>query len=156
MYLRTHAEADFSVPAAKVWPVLNNFGQHYQFDPFIEISPITNGIPSGLGAERKVIFYDGTCIRQTILDIVEGESLLIGFTETDLPIKNGTAKFTLVPSDRSFCRVSVEIIYEPKYGVIGGVAGLLFAPTMRIRNNMMLLSLKRFVTNDHSLQVRLP
>ena len=149
MYLRTHVEAEVDVSAAEVWGVLNDFGNYYQLHPLIKLSPITNGIHNGLGAEREVIFFDGTSIRQTILDIVEGESLLIGFSESDLPIKHATAKIAIEPPDQSFCRISIDITYEPKYGLVGYI----YIPTLRNRASLMLRGLKHFVTTGEELKI---
>lgn len=147
MYLQTSVQADLEVAGPAAWEVLKDFGGHYQFNPLIRLSPIVNGIPSGLGAEREVVLYDGSCIRQVILDYEEGRSMLIGFTETDLPIHRATAKFTIDPPDQSFCRVTIEITYEPRFGLVGGVLGALYGPTLRNRYNLVLRGLQHFVAN---------
>ncbi len=156
MYLRTSVEADLNVPGSDAWQILKDFGGHYQFNPLIKLSPITNGISNGLGAEREVILYDGSSIRQTILDMEEGVSMLIGFTETDLPIKKATARFTIEPPDQAFCRVSIEITYEPKFGFVGGVLGMLYQPTIRNRYNIVLRGLKHFAATGQAIDVELP
>lgn len=149
MYLRTHVETELDVSAAVVWDVLNDFGNYYQLHPLIKLSPITNGIHTGLGAEREVILFDGTSIRQTILDIVEGESMLLGFTESDLPIKHATAKIAIEPPDQTFCRISIDITYEPKYGLVG----YMYGPTLRNRANLMLRGLKHYVNTGEALEI---
>ena len=53
MYLNLRIEADLRVPGRDVWHVLNDFGGHYRFNPLIELSPITNGIESGLGTDGE-------------------------------------------------------------------------------------------------------
>ena len=145
MYVTLRIESDMCEPGKDVWRVLKDFGGHYRFNPLIELSPITNGIAEGLGAEREVQLYDGSSILQTILDFKEGESILIGFTETSLPIKNATAKFTLTPPDREFCRVFVDLAYEPKLGVVGGLLGTFYKPVLRNRYNLVLRGLRHFV-----------
>jgi hypothetical protein len=152
MYLSTIVEADLGVSGNEAWQVLKDFGGHYQFNPLIQLSPITNGITDGLGAEREIVLYDGSSMRQIILDYVEGESLLIGFTETDLPIKNATAKFTIEPPDQPFCRVSIEITYEPKFGFVGGLMGVFYQPTIRNRYNLVLRGLKHFVSTGQAVE----
>lgn len=152
MYLTTSVNADLEIAGSAAWTVLRNFGGHYQFNPLIELSPITNGIESGPGAERQVTLYDGSSIRQTILDYEEGRSILIGFTETDLPIKHATAKFTVDPVDQPFCRVSIDITYEPKYGFFGGLFGILYQPTLRNHYNLVLRGLHHFVSTGQRLE----
>lgn len=151
MYLKTTITADLGVPGSQAWQVLNDFGGHYQFNPLIQLSPIVNGITHGLGAEREISLYDGSTMRQKILDFEEGESILIGFTETDLPIKNATAKFTIEPPNQKFCRISIDIVYEPKFGVLGGVVGMFLRPSIRQRYHLVLRGLKYFVTTGQTV-----
>ena len=156
MYLTARIESDLSVPGREVWEVLKDFGGHYRFNPLIELSPITNGITEGLGAEREVQLYDGSSMLQTILDIDEGRSILVGFTESSLPIRSGTAKFTIEPSDQAFCHVRIDVVLEPKYGMLGGVLGLLMKPIVRNRYNLVLRGLKHFVTTGQAVTNRVP
>ena len=146
MYLNLRIEADLRVPGRDVWHVLNDFGGHYRFNPLIELSPITNGIESGLGAEREVLLYDGSSMMQTILDFDEGRSILVGFTETDLPIRKATARFTVEPEDREFCHVRIDVAYEPKWGPVGVALGFLVKPMIRYRYNLVMRGLEYYVT----------
>lgn len=145
MYLSVNIEAELDHPGREVWRILKDFGGHYRFNPLIELSPITNGIAEGLGAERQVVMYDGSEMLQTILDYDEGESILIGFTETSLPIRNGTARFSIEPADQAFCRLSIEVLFEPKMGAFGAVLGVFYKPIVRQRYNMVVRGLRHFV-----------
>lgn len=152
MYLRTSVDAELEIAGKHVWDLLIDFSADHQIDSFIKLCPISNGIESGLGAEHEVQLYDGSSIRQTILDYDEGRSLLVGFTQTDLPIKQGTARFVVDPPDQAFCRVSIEITYEPKFGLIGGMFGLCYEPMLRSRYYMVLRGLEKYVTNGYAIE----
>ena len=156
MYLKLRIESDLKAPGRRVWNVLNDFGGHYKFNPLIELSPITNGIEHGLGAEREVQLYDGSSMLQTILDFVEGESMLIGFTETNLPITHATAKFTVEPPDREFCHVRIDVSFEPKLGMVGALIGSIFKPVIRYRYNLVLRGLEYFVRTDSLVRDEVP
>ncbi len=156
MYHTVSIETDLDVPGRDVWRVLNDFGSHYTFNPLVRLSPITNGIARGPGAEREVVMYDGAIIRQRVLDWDEGRSLLIGFTQTDLPISNATARFSVEPPDQPFCRVRVDVTFEPAYGVLGSMAGYLYRPAIRSRYSLVLRGLKHFVTTGQPVGQRVP
>ncbi len=156
MYLNVNITTDLKHPGEEVWHVLKDFGGHYQFNPLIELSPITNGIAEGLGAERLITMYDGSEMLQTILDYEEGRSMLIGFTETSLPINHGTARFTLDPADQDFCRLAVDVQFEPKGGRLGGVLAVIYKPTIRHRYNLIVRGLKHFVATGQAVGQRVP
>ena len=145
MYLKVRIDSDFDLPGHEVWQVLKDFGGHYMFNPLIEVSPITNGITEGLGAEREIVMYDGSRMLQKVLDYEEARSMLVGFLETDLPIRMGTARFAIDPVDQPFCNLSIEVTYEPKLGLVGGMLGWLYKPVVRYRYAMILRGLKHFV-----------
>lgn len=151
MGLTVNISTRLNVPGADVWRVLGDFGSHYQFNPLIKVSPITNGIESGLGAERRVTMYDGSQMVQRILEYQEGQYMLIGFIETDLPIVSGTARFSIDPPDQPHCVVRVEVNYQPKYGAIGKVLGYFYKPVIRYRYNLVIRGLRYFVSTKQQV-----
>jgi hypothetical protein len=151
MQFTVRSESKFEAPGEQVWRVLKDFGGHYQFASLMEVAPIDNGVTEGLGAERELRLYDGTVIRQRILDLEEGRSMLIEIVESSLPIESAVIRIDLGPSDAQICFVAFEITYEPKYGVVGGVVGPLYKPILLSQHNLILRGLEHFVATGKPL-----
>jgi hypothetical protein len=156
VYLGLTVASRLNVPGEKVWSVLKDFGGHYQFNPLIRLSPISNGIEEGLGAEREVYLYDGSVIRQIILDYREGESLLIGTTQSARFIKQATTRYSIEPPDQPFCRVRIDVTYEPKFGLAGGAMGVVYKPTLRSQYGLVLRGLEHFAKTGQVFDERVP
>ena len=131
-------ERSLDVPINDVWNVLNDFGGYYRFNPYIEYSPISNGIDEGLGAERELKIVDGPVVKQKIIDYEQGHMILIGITESTWPIKRGWTRIKLEPLGAESCLLSYHFHYVPALGPLAPLLGLYLKPVFRSQYNVLL------------------
>ena len=151
MYFQLNVNSKLDVPGREVWDVLRDFGGYYRFNPLIKASPIINGISHGVGAERRLELYDGTILRQQILDIEDDESLLISVLDSNLPIHAATARFTVEPVDQPFCSINVDVTFEPRYGPAGIIWGMAMKSSLRSQYNIMFHGLRHYLNSGHTV-----
>lgn len=141
-----HTEHALKAPQSEVWEVMNDFGSHYRYNPFVEHSEITNDIPFGLGAERTLRLYDGSTMRQRILDYEVGRSMVIDIVESELLIRHFVIQVRIEPETEGTCKLIYDISYSAPFGVVGYPVGLFFKPILMSRFNHLLKGLERYVT----------
>lgn len=115
----------------QVWAILGDFGGVHRWHPKVETSPITNDISEGLGAERICNFYDGTSVKEEIVEYREGEMLKVVLSEFSMPLNHGEATISLRKLSDEETEVSFSMDYEVKYGPLGWVMNsLMMTPMM--------------------------
>jgi hypothetical protein len=140
-----HAEHHLRAPGPEVWEILQDFGGHHRFNPFIERSRITNGIPVGLGAEREVVLYDGAVMRQRIVDYQPGQSMIIEVIETDQWVRHYLIEISVRTETTDSCVLSYRVSYKAPFGVLGFPVGLFYKVVLKSRYNHVLRGLERYV-----------
>lgn len=145
-------ERSLDSPVADVWEVLDDFGGHYRFNPYVEYSPISNGIDRGLGAERELKIVDGPIVKQKIIDYEPGRMILMGITESSWPIKRGWTRIRLESTSEKSCLLSYHFQYVPALGPLAPFIGLYFKPVFQSQYNLILRSVERFVKTGEKLQ----
>ena len=121
-----------NVAASKVWAVLDDFGSIERFSPTVKHSPVVGAKASGLGAERKCHFEDGTCAVEKIVEYKEGESLRVELTEHPMPFKQFFAVMKVVSVDDKRSEISMAMEFTPKFGPLGWLmANVLLKPMMK-------------------------
>ena len=121
---RVIVEREIEVPKGEAWSILDDFGAVYRYHPIVEASPIENGIPSGLGAERVCHFDNGDRIKEKITEYEAGEAYTVEIVDTgNFPLKRAVARISLTPVEDSRSRVRFEMSFEPKYGPVGWLMG---------------------------------
>ena len=130
-----HVQVDRVIdrPADAVWAILDDFGGVYRFHPLVEKSPITNGISSGLGAQRVCHFDDGNTIREKIVAYEPGRELEVEIVDPGkFPLRRAVGRFSVEPLDNTRSRVSMEMAFQPKFEPLGWVMGkTLMVPQFR-------------------------
>ena len=147
--IRVHR--DMNVAKDRVWNVLKDFGGHYRFNPYVEYSPIINGIAQGLGAERELRFYDGPVVKQKIIDYEEGRMILVGITESSWPIKRGWTRVTLEDAGEDACQLDYHLNYVPPFGPIAPLIGLYYKPVFTSQCNVVLRSVEEYVETGNPI-----
>jgi hypothetical protein len=140
-----------NVAKDRVWPVLNDFVGHYRFNPYVEYSPIVNGITQGLGSERELRLYDGPVVKQKIIDYEEGRMILVGITESSWPIKRGWTRITLEATGEEACQLEYHLNYVPSLGPLGPLIGLYYKPVFTSQYNVVLRSVEEYVTTGRAI-----
>jgi len=141
-----HAEHALNAPQSQVWDVMNDFGSHYRYSPFVEHSEVINDIRFGLGAERMLRLYDGSTMRQRITDYDPGRSMVIDVVESELLIRHFIIQVSVEPKTEDTCSLNYDIFYSAPFGVVGYPIGLLYKPILTSRFNHVLKGLERYVT----------
>lgn len=140
------------VRASEVWRVLEDFGSFYQVNPLLRCSPVTNGIGSGVGAERECLFYDGSTIRERVSAVQAGESLDLTITQTSLPISSGQINVRVTAEDDERSRVTFDVRVTPKYGMVGRLLGALFMkPILKSRFNIVLRGIATYLATGEEV-----
>ena len=117
-------QRDIEVPLHKAWEILDDFGGVYRYHPNVESSPIDNGVPSGLGAERVCHFDNGDQIKERVTGYEEGQGYTVEIIDPGkFPLRSAEAHLTLKSVDEDRSRFRFEMSFEPKYGPIGWVMG---------------------------------
>ena len=90
-----HVQVDRVIdqPVDTVWAALDDFGGVYRYHPLVEKSLISNGISSGLGAERVCHFDDGNSIREEITAYEPGRAYEVEIVDPGkFPLKRAIAR----------------------------------------------------------------
>ncbi len=140
-----NAEHHVRAPAPHVWEAIDDFGAHHRFNPFIERSRITNGIVSGEGSEREISLYDGSIIRQRIVDYQPGRSMAIEVIESTHLIRHHLVEIVVLPVSEQACRLSYRASFRAPFGALGMPIGLLYKPVLLSRYGHVLRGLERYV-----------
>ncbi len=140
-----HAEHALNAPRPVVWDVMNDFGSHYRYNPFVQHSEIINDVPTGLGAERALQLYDGSTMRQRIVDYEAGRSMVVDVVESELLIRHFIIELSVEEKTEGTCKLIYDISYAAPFGIVGYPVGLLFKPILMSRINHVLKGLERYV-----------
>lgn len=133
-------EREIEVPKDKAWSILDDFGAVYRYHPIVEASPIENGIPSGLGAERVCHFDNGDRIKERITEYEAGKTFTVEIVDAGkFPLKRAVARISLAPVEEARSRVRFEMSFDPKYGPVGWLMGATVMQTQFKRTLMKVL-----------------
>ncbi len=127
------------MPAPRVWAALADFQGVHRFHPRIERADLLTPHACGLGAERTCRMYGGKDhVRERVVEWQEGRSLAVTILDSTMPLASAWARISIQPAGGS-SRVSFEMRYLPKYGVLGRIADVLFMRRMMRRMGRELL-----------------
>ena len=114
----------------QVWAVLKDFSGIHRWHPKVETSPLTNEINEGLGAGRICNFYDGTSIKEEIVEYQEGEMMKVALSEFSMPLHRGEATINLRELSEEETEVTFAMDYDVKFGPLGWVMNSLMMQPM--------------------------
>ena len=120
--MTTHnREVWIDAPKEKVWEVLADFGNIYQFNPIIPTSYLTSEQEQGVGTTRHCDFSGGS-IEERIIEWTEGQSMQIEIYDgqNSPPFKTAVATITVEEKDGGTL-VKGSLNYEMKYGPVGAL-----------------------------------
>ncbi len=119
-----HVDRVIDRPADAVWAILDDFGSVSRYHPLVETSPITNGIGSGLGAERVCHFDNGDSIREKITAYEPDRGYEVEIVDPGkFPLKRAVARLSVEPLDETRSRVGFDMSFKPKFGPLGWLMG---------------------------------
>lgn len=108
----------------ETWEILDDFGGIYRFHPRVDRSPLVNGRATGVGAKRVCHFDDGNAITEEIVDYQAGRGYTVEITDPGkFPIVESFGELSMEPVDSGSTRVTFQIRFTPKFGLLGRVMG---------------------------------
>lgn len=112
------------VPADQAWKIIDDFGGIFQYHPAVERSFITNGVTSGLGAERVCHFDNGDAITERIIGYEPGREYTVEITDPGkFPLVKGVARLSVAPAGSQRSTVQFTMRFTPKFGPVGWLMG---------------------------------
>lgn len=120
-----HVTATRLVPASpeKLWALLSDVTTVARWNPGVASADLLSDRPTGLHAARRCHFYDGSSVREEVVDLTEGRSVRLALSEFSLPMKRLEAEFSVAPSAAGASEVSFTLHYEVKFGAFGRLLG---------------------------------
>ncbi len=121
----------FNSSTDTVWNILDNFGGVYAYNPAVESSEVIGKKLTGLGAQRVCRFYDGSSLKETIIEYLPKEGYSFKLSDFALPLKTATSHFRLTPLSADTSELSITFEFQPKFGPLGWLmAKLLMRPVL--------------------------
>ncbi len=112
------------VSADEAWKIIDDFGGIYQYHPVVERSHISNGVASGLGAERVCHFDNGDAITEQITAYDPGREYTVEITDLGkFPLVRGVARLSVEPAGAGRSTVQFTMRFKPKFGPVGWLMG---------------------------------
>jgi hypothetical protein len=112
------------IPADEAWKILDDFGGVYQYHPEVDHSPVTNGVTSGLGAERVCHFDNGGKITERITGYEPGRGFTVEITDPGtFPLHRAVAHFRVETDGAERSSVHCTMRFQPKFGPVGWLMG---------------------------------
>jgi ribosome-associated toxin RatA of RatAB toxin-antitoxin module len=106
-----------------IWALVSDVTTVANYHPSVKSADLLSPNKTGLGAARRCNFYDGTDVREEVIEIDEGRRLRIGLSEFSLPMRRIEAETAILPTADGKSQVTFTINYEVKYGIIGKLLG---------------------------------
>lgn len=154
-------KAEIKIDASKerVWEVLSDIGNIYQWNPSVTHSYSTSEEGSGEGATRHCDVQQGPIkgyLEERAFDWREGEGYKIQVYDSSLPVKEIVVRFNLkADGDHTVVEVSPE--YQFKFGALGLVLDrLMFGPQFRKGMAGLLAGLKHYVETGEQVTNKVP
>ena len=118
-------------PLEQVWNVVKDFGGVHRFHPKVETSPLLSQNNEGLGAARVCNFYDGTSVKEEVVEYREGELLRVKLSDFSMPLQRAEAVISVRALGPDRTEVEFGMEYEMKFGPLGAVMnGIMLRPMM--------------------------
>lgn len=109
--------------SAEVWAIVGNVSTVDGWHPDVASAELLSPEATGIGATRRCFFYDGTSVREEVVELDEGARLRMRLSEFEMPMNRMEAEFTLAPSSDDRTQVIFTVFYEMKMGLLGRMMG---------------------------------
>ncbi|MBL4799535.1 MAG: SRPBCC family protein [Oleispira sp.] len=143
--------------AEKVWQVLDDYAGVEKFSIGIDKSPLVGDKKSGLGAVRHCIFHDQSSLHEEIIDYQAYKSFKVVLSNFTVPMKFMHAAFNVEKLSDTSCKVTMNMDFEVKFGLLGKILGALVIGRLIKRvNKDLLLGLAYYTVTGKTLSSELP
>ena len=121
-------------PVESAWNAINDYENFHRMSGGVESIDLIDGPATGLGAQRVCHLYDGSKLVENISDYKEGELVEIDLLESPFPLKELKLRMSVESIDDSRTKISLDTLFQPKYGPIGWLMGnLMMKPLFKRR-----------------------
>ena len=143
--------------AEKVWQVLDDYAGVEKFSIGIDKSPLVGDKASGLGAVRHCIFHDQSSLHEEIIEYQAYKSFKVVLSNFTVPMKFMHAAFNVEKLSDTSCKVTMNMDFEVKFGLLGKILGALVIGRLIKRvNKDLLLGLAYYTVTGKTLGSELP
>ncbi len=134
-----------AVPHGRVWPLIEDFGGVYRFNPFIKSTTATSTPGTcSLGDTRRCEFYSGSSyVEEELTHIDPGKSITIKLTAGSMPLTEAIAIIEAIPVGENQTRLRMNMNFKAKGGPLSPIVGLLMKPMMLFMLGKMLKSMEQ-------------
>lgn len=115
---KLHHEITIDAPAERVWKVLANLEEVQQYNPLVAEARYVSANREGIGAARRCEFKPKGYAVERVIEWRPDEVLGIELAESSWPLKS-SRWWTRLRSEDGKTRVSQDLEYEPKWGLLG-------------------------------------
>ena len=131
-----------------VWKIISELDGIHKYHPKVANSLLMSSQRTGNGAGRKCEFHDGTSVVETVIGWDEGHAITFELSEMAMPIKSATAIMSVQETGVNSSKVTIGMKFEPKFGMLGHVMGLLIMqPMMKMVFKQVIGGLDNYVSN---------
>ncbi len=149
-----HASATRIIHAApdKVWAVIADVTMVDRWNPTVATADLLSDNRIGMHAVRRCHFYDGTTVREEVVELDEGRRIRFQLTEFAVPMKRVEAEISLTASGDGATEAKFEMIFEMKFGIIGKLmAAMMVGRKMRKLAALMLAGIEHYTTTGDTV-----
>lgn len=123
-------EIDLAAPIA--WNILSELENVHRFHPNVESTSIESHNSQGVGAVRVCHMYDGSSVKETVTEWVEGRRFKMDLEGMPAPIKFAVAELSITAKNPRRCAVSIRMDYRVGMGPLGAIMGrVMMKPMMK-------------------------
>ena len=108
------------------WEAISNVGNVERWHPEVKRSPVLTPEPTGMGAQRRCDFYDGTSVVETVTALKDREMVQVELSEFPMPFDRASIVLRL----KELGPKQVEINLEFDFDVNDGLDAESMKPTM--------------------------
>jgi hypothetical protein len=125
-----------SLPSATLWNVLRDFGGIARWNPGLKSSELINGSANqGVGACRRCVMVDGkNHVLERITAWQDTGSYTVEIYAGTMPLKTAFATLGVERVADGESRLSMNVEYTPKFGILGKILNALMLEKMLRKN----------------------
>jgi ribosome-associated toxin RatA of RatAB toxin-antitoxin module len=103
----------------RVWEVVSHVGSVQQWHPLVKRAPVLSPEPTGVGAQRRCEFHDGTSVVETVTASKDREMVQVELSEFSMPLTRATGTFRFKELGPEQVEIAMTFDYDMKYGPVG-------------------------------------
>ncbi len=120
-----HASASRIINAtpAQTWALIGDVTSIDRWHPSVKTVDLLSEKSTGLHAARRCNFYDGTSVREEVVELDEGRRVRLQLSEFSVPMKQLEAEITVSSTDDGKTKATFALNYRVKWSVFGRLLG---------------------------------